>query len=303
MNVGAGDTVLVVVNPRSGNRDRREDVAQLAARVERAGLTVQSCTDLNNAAQVISALHDAGRLRTVVAAGGDGTVRSVVNWTPAGVPVLVYPLGTENLLARYLGMPRDAAQLAEILLHGRTVVMDAGRIGERLFLVVATCGFDAQVVARMDQLRRGNISRWTYAWPILHSLFTYRFPKVHVRVEGPAGVEEHDAGWVFVFNAPSYAAHIPICPEADPTDGLLDVCTFRRRGIVWGLWYLGRVWTGSHRKSRQFFHRRCYSVRLTGAGDAFRRGRPLYQQDGDLGGHLPVDIQVLPRRARFVVPH
>ncbi|MGC4002636.1 MAG: diacylglycerol kinase family protein [Pirellulales bacterium] len=45
----------------------------------------------------------AGTLRAVVAAGGDGTLNALVNRLPAETPFLMLPLGTENLVAKYLG--------------------------------------------------------------------------------------------------------------------------------------------------------------------------------------------------------
>ena len=53
----------------------------------------------------------AGTLRAVVAAGGDGTIRLIAKRTPPGTPLAVLPLGTENLLARYLELTADPQQI------------------------------------------------------------------------------------------------------------------------------------------------------------------------------------------------
>ena len=54
----------------------------------------------------------------MVAAGGHGTVADLVNRLPSEVPIALLPLGTENLLARYLDLPRDAGKLAETVAAG-----------------------------------------------------------------------------------------------------------------------------------------------------------------------------------------
>ena len=61
----------------------------------------------------------AGRFASLdIAAGGDGTVSTVANRTPLGTPVTVLPLGTENLLAKYLDIPPDAQQISQIIHRG-----------------------------------------------------------------------------------------------------------------------------------------------------------------------------------------
>ena len=60
-------------------------------------------------------LLSVGQLRVVVAAGGDGTAAEIVNRTPRGSPVAIFPLGTANLLANYLGIGHDPASVAEMI--------------------------------------------------------------------------------------------------------------------------------------------------------------------------------------------
>ena len=65
-------------------------------------------TRLRLLAQEAAQLLTAGQLRAVVAAGGDGTIRLIAEQTPPGTPLVVLPLGTENLLARYLELTGGA---------------------------------------------------------------------------------------------------------------------------------------------------------------------------------------------------
>ena len=73
-------------------------------------------------------LAERGELRGVVAAGGDGTVAEIVNRVPDGVPVTVLPLGTENLLAKYLGIGREVESVGETIAP-RASAMPSGRPG------------------------------------------------------------------------------------------------------------------------------------------------------------------------------
>ena len=102
--------------------------------------------------------------------------------------------------------------------------------------------------------------------------------------------------WLFAFNLPCYGAGLQIAPEADGSDGLLDVCTFRHGGLWHGLYYTAAVLTGTHRWLTDFARRRAGRLRVTSDS------KVPYQLDGDPGGFLPVEIEVLPKRLTLIVP-
>ena len=91
--------VLVAVNPSAGAGPKGRAVGELVQALERRDLKVRL---VSGQQQLESELHRGGlanSLRCIVAAGGDGTVAGVANQAP-GVPLALFPLGTENLLAR-----------------------------------------------------------------------------------------------------------------------------------------------------------------------------------------------------------
>jgi diacylglycerol kinase family enzyme len=186
--------------------------------------------------------------------------------------------------------------------------LDAGRAGGRVFLVMMSCGFDADVVQRVHDRRKrsrrgGHISYWSYAKPILASIRSYGYPEIRVYCGGSGDGPAEDrlpplvVRWAFAFNLPCYGWGLPLAPEAAATDGLLDLCTFRRGSLLNGLRYLVAAQLGG-------WHGRLSDCRM-------RRGRwfrivsdePVaYQLDGDPGGVLPVDVEVVPNRLTLVAP-
>lgn len=102
--------------------------------------------------------------------------------------------------------------------------------------------------------------------------------------------------WLFAFNVPRYGGGLRIAPQADPADGLLDICTFRRGGLWHGLWFTAAVLAGQHRRLAGCRLERAARLRIT-AEEAVP-----YQLDGDPGGFLPVELEVLPKRMTLLVP-
>lgn len=302
--------VLIAANPKSGAASGGGRVAELREALIADGHACDVHYSLGELRCSALRLEALGQLSAVVSAGGDGTAGALANLLPSHLPLLLFPLGTENLLAKHLGITGDVRQSRAILRSNQRHLLDVGRANGKLFLVMLSCGFDAEVVRRMHAIRTGHITRWSYAGPILTTMLGYRFPQLNisaVQQETP-GVPHQAmlpsrAAWLFVFNVPRYAAGLEFCPQADPTDGLLDACTFQRSGLHHGLGYLARLWWGSHQRMRGFSHSLCQRLEIATPLD--RQGKPLvvpFQIDGDPGGELPLVVEVLPKRLTLLVP-
>lgn len=316
-----GRRVLIARNPTAGARDTAPLVDAFCRALTRRGYSAEQYTDIAQLQDQILAAQEAGDLRCIVAAGGDGTVAMLTNHTPADTPIAILPLGTENLLAKYLQVPigtTGPARLAAWIADGACVRMDAGLVNGRIFLVMVSCGFDAEVVRRLHKQRTGHIHHYSYARPILEVMRSYRFPELRIRCEYPVAAEagravpigvggpasdecsavdedERRACWAFAFNLPRYAAGLNFAPGASGTDGLIDVCTFRQGSVLHGLRYLAGVAAGRHQGWPDCRVTRTPRLRI-------ECDEPVpYQCDGDPGGYLPVEIEALPARVMLVV--
>lgn len=294
--------VVLSVNPKAGRRSSADRVERLAQLLQKKGFSVLKTTDLGEAASAANAFHQSGELRALVGVGGDGTAAELVNRTAPGVPVTLLAAGTENLLARYLNLGRSPEDLASMLAAGRVVQFDAGRANGRLFLLMMGCGFDAEAVDRLHRRRSGhnNYSKWVV--PIASTIWGYRYPEMDVAWSrrDPSGdnpIEGTIASrWLFAFNLPCYGGGMPIAPQAVGTDGLLDVCSFARGSTFHGLKYALAIKLGMHQGLSDCTVQRVQRMTITAA-------EPVrYQLDGDPGGELPVEVDIVERRLTTLVP-
>ena len=248
-------TIVLFVNPRAGTGGGRKLVQDLRDLLLQHGLDVELIDEIPALKHFVE--HHRDQIRAIVAAGGDGTVETVVNAAPGDVPIAILPLGTENLLAKYLKIDAHPRRLVEMISLGRTVRFDAGRANGKLFLVMLSCGFDADVVRRVHAEREGNITHLAYAKPILDSIRSYDYPELKASWETDAGVQEICCNWAFLFNAPIYAAGLQIVGDGDPTDGAFELATFRGGSFWQGLRQFGAVVFGQHHELTDFDLNRC----------------------------------------------
>ena len=300
-------TVVISVNPNSGSSDQSSVVESLAEKLIGAGFEVRVLSDIEVVKSTVNELcvpsdcktdssstSQSGGLRAVVAAGGDGTVSLLANSLPPQTPLAILPLGTENLLAKYLGLTADPDAIANMIAGGRTVRLDSGKANGKLFLVMASCGFDADVVHRVHSQRKGHIRHWSYVLPTFRAISQYRYPKLRIR--NSETDKPLEAKWAFIFNVPRYAMNLPIVWDADPSDAQLDLCTFRGGNLFRGLFYLAAICLRQHRGWKYSHLSQFKKIRIEADE------RVPYQLDGDPGGVLPLEIEVIPKFLRLLVP-
>lgn len=240
----------------------------------------------------------------VVVAGGDGTVHLALQEVAGtGIPLGIIPSGTGNDLAAGLGLRElDAIAAAEAVVAGSTRTIDLARVTRvdgtmRYFGTVLASGFDSKVNDRANAMRwpRGG-SRYNIA--ILIEFLTLRGIPYDIELVAESGAREHlrcDLVMATVGNGRTYGGGIPICPDADPSDGLLDVTLVRPAGRLRLLRLLPRVYKGTHTTVPEVSTHRVRSVHLSSPG-------VTAYADGDPIGALPLTVDVAPGALRLFAP-
>jgi diacylglycerol kinase (ATP) len=188
-------------------------------------LDVVAANTVDEARALMFQARDRG-LDVLVVVGGDGSAHQGVQCC-AGTSVAlgVVPTGTGNDLVRGLGGPMEPMAAAESLLSalrsGRRRQLDLGRVnGGRWFATVLCAGFDSSVNERANRMRWPPGAR-RYDLATVVELAALR-PRPLVVETGTEQIEM-EATLVSVGNTRFYGSGIPICPQADPTDGLFDL--------------------------------------------------------------------------------
>jgi diacylglycerol kinase family enzyme len=101
--------------------------------------------------------------RTLVAAGGDGTVATVADAIARTEATLgVLPLGTFNHFARDAGIPLDLDEAVDLACRGETAFVDAASLNGRVFVNNASLGVYPDQVRLRDRLRP-RLGKWPAA--------------------------------------------------------------------------------------------------------------------------------------------
>lgn len=176
----------------------------------------------------------------VIVAGGDGTVRTVVETIhESEKPLAVLPTGTGNLLARNLGLPLgDIERSIRIAFSGTTRSIDIavaelededGNRSRHVFLVMAGIGLDAEMAANTSALSKRRLGWFAYVTPIARSIMANRQFHLRYRIDGGHSRSAR-AHTIIVGNCGTLTGNMLLLPAALIDDGLLDVVMLRPTG-------------------------------------------------------------------------
>lgn len=219
---------LIVFNPASGGAGRLEEMREALRTRGLDARWVETTPEDSGTAAARRAVAEGSEL--VVAAGGDGTVRAcAAALIDSDVALGVLPLGTGNLLARNLGIPLDPASAVDALVDGRLRVIDVGVANDEPFVVMAGLGLDARMIEASVPEAKARFGPVAYLANGLRHVRRRPFP-VALEVDGERRLSR--ATMVLVGNTGELPGGLVVFPDADPTDGLLEVLVVQ----AWGWW-------------------------------------------------------------------
>ena len=223
---------LFIINPAAGSRNRTDDYSEVIHKICRArklDYEVRVSTAPGECTRIAREAARTGEEIRLYACGGDGTLNEVV----AGVAgydnaaVTVFSGGSGNDFVKIFDDPRAFFDLHR-LMDAEEATFDLIRCNDDLALNICSVGLDARIGTDVSRYKR---------LPLLHGFQAYVASTV---VNVMKGIAEHyvveidgeridgEHTFVCVCNDRFYGGGFNPVPEADPTDGMLDVLLVKK---------------------------------------------------------------------------
>jgi diacylglycerol kinase (ATP) len=273
------EPVLLICNPAAGTADDES--------LEQALTVLRTVTDVEvvqttNPGELDGALHRRGG-RQLVVAGGDGSLHAVVSALHrrhelADAVVGLVPLGTGNDFARGAGIPLDPAEAAQLIVAGnlRPVDLIVDCLGE---VVVNNVHVGVGAQASQDARPWKKVfGRFGYVIGAIRASVKPPYLRLRVQVDDHVVADfAHPILMVALGNGSRIGGGARVTPEADPTDGKIDVMVSFSTSPWAKLSYAVRFRLGTHHERDDVLYLRATSVTLA--------GQPFYcVADGELYG-------------------
>jgi len=296
--------VTALTNPVSGHGAALRAAQTAIARLQHRGVEVVEIIgdDAQDARYLAAAALERGTDALMVT-GGDGVVSNALQvLAGTDVPLGIIPAGTGNDHAREFGIPtKDPEAAADIVVDGWTETIDLGRIQcgegrkkcEKWFGTVAATGFDSLVTDRANRMSWPH-GRLRYYIAMLAELSQLRMLPFRLVLDGSQEIDA-DITLAAFGNTRSYGGGLLICPNADPTDGLLDITMAHSASRTKLIRLFPTVMKGTHVDLDEVSTARAKSIHVECPGIN------VYA-DGDFACALPAEISAVPAALQILRP-
>ncbi len=222
-------SMLLVVNPYSGQKKAAKLLPEIISLFNRAGYAVQVYITAGPGDATGEVARLCNQVDLVVCCGGDGTF----NETLAGLmqeqsqtPIGYIPAGSTNDFASSLRLPGDLLEAARNIIEGQPVAYDAGRFGGRVFSYVASFGAFTRTSYTTPQSIKNALGHTAYVLEGIQELSQIR--KEHIRMELDGEVIEDDFLFGAICNSTSVGGVLTLDPQVvDLQDNKLEILLVR----------------------------------------------------------------------------
>ena len=296
-------TAHLIFNPVSGGGNGLQDLDFIKKMLEphlhlEVHLTSPDIDPQELATQAIASDAD-----LIIASGGDGTVSAVAGaLIGTNIPLGIIPRGTANAFSMALGITQQINQLrraCEIILAGKTRVVDAARCNNLPLILLAGIGYEAETIEKADREAKNRWGSLAYIMAGWQQLDEQKLFEAEVEIEGES--KTFQAGAITVANAaPPTSVLAQGIGEVVADDGLLDITIAtvdnKLQAVTTLFSMLGAALIRTSTKLDNIVHVRASKVKISASPEQ------KVVLDGEIIGNTPLEIECLPQSLAVFAP-
>jgi YegS/Rv2252/BmrU family lipid kinase len=231
--------ILFIINPISGVGRQKTVEKLIASKLDKIKFDYEiAYTNAPKHATEIAKNAAVENYNIVVAVGGDGSVNEVgqalINTNSA---LAILPAGSGNGLARHLQLPMSLDKAMRVINKTNQIKIDTCSINNSPFIGMAGIGLDAHIGREFAKFGKRGFK--SYVKVFMREYPKYKAQQYELTINEK--VKTVDALLVSFANGSQYGNNATIAPQADVTDGLVDICILRKfpalvsPALVWRL--------------------------------------------------------------------
>jgi YegS/Rv2252/BmrU family lipid kinase len=299
VNLEEKPKTYVVINPVAGVSQLeivREGI-QAALKERDIPCEVYETTGKDNLRKIVREKVKQG-FKLFISAGGDGTLSSVIDGLAGTqIPLVIIPTGTWNTVAQIMNIPLDIEPAINLLFQEHTIrTVDALQIDQSFFILSVSAGVGSRTIEDVQRGEKRRFGKLADLWKGLTQLLQFRSYPFDVKIDGkPARFR---ASELMIANSASLALKaLQLDPSIRMDDGKMNVCRIYANSLSDYLKLAISMFRGDQKHNWNVL-----CVEATQEVEIHCRERLPVQGDGDVIGHLPIKVKILPQAIQIVAP-
>lgn len=284
--------LLFIINPVAGNGRTIEMLPMIKEKmkevVDQIDYQVHVSNNVGDITATVKKYYEDG-YDEFIAIGGDGSLSELINgfdFPTTRIPSIgMLPMGTGNDFSKNTSEIKNYDRIFEAIIGNHKRLIDVGIVNKFNFINVCSFGIDGPIMKDMERYKKILPGQSSYLFSTLKAGITFKPSFVTVVADGQ--IFEGTMLLLAVGNGKYFGGGMNICPDADLSDGLLEVCLVKNVSKLKFMKEISKVYSGRLNELKEVVYLKAKKISIKVSGSEY-----LINADGNLMGSTPAELSL-----------
>jgi len=285
--------LLFIINPVAGNGKTIEMLPlikdKMKAVEEQIDYHIHISSNIGDITSTVQKFHEDG-FEEFIGVGGDGSLSEIINgfdFPCLRIPTIgMLPMGTGNDFVKNMKDKKDFDRIFKAIIENNKILIDVGIVNRFNFINVCSFGIDGPIIKDMEKYKKMLPGQASYLFSTLKAGISFK--SNYVKVIADDQTFDGKMLLIAVGNGKYFGGGMNICPDADLTDGLLEVCLVRNVSKLKFVKEISKIYSGRLNELKEVIYLKAKKISIQVEGVDY-----LINVDGNLMGHTPAELSLV----------
>lgn len=291
--------LLFIINPIAGNGKTIEMLPMIKDKMkeveDQIEYEVHVSNNIGDITATVQNYYENG-FEEFVGIGGDGSLSEIINgfsFPCDRIPSIgMLPMGTGNDFVKNMRDKKDFDQIFKAIIGNHKTLIDVGIVNKFNFINVCSFGIDGPIIKDMEKYKKVLPGQTSYLFSTLKAGISFKSNSVKVVADNQ--IFEGKMLLIAVGNGKYFGGGMNICPDADLSDGLLEVCLVRNVSKLKFIKEISKIYSGRLNELKEVIYLKARNISIHVEGTNY-----LINADGNLMGITPAELSLCPKGAYY----
>ena len=286
--------LLFIINPVAGNGKTIEILPMIKEKMkeveDQIEYQVHISKNVGDITNTVKMYYENG-YDEFIAVGGDGSLSELINgfdFPCSRIPSIgMLPMGTGNDFVKNTLDKKNFDNIFKSIIGNYKKIIDVGIVNNFNFINVCSFGIDGPIMKDMEKYKKILPGQTSYLFSTLKAGVSFKSNYVKVIADD----QMYDGKMILIAigNGKYFGGGMNICPDADLSDGLLEVCLVRNVSKLKFVKEISKIYSGRLNELKEVIYLKAKKISIQVEGSEY-----LINADGNLMGSTPAELSLCP---------